>query len=348
MQPAGACLTRPDSTTNIKEVSAISFGDISFVVQGAIDPSATPGCLDAIRRWYPGAEIVLSTWETADVSGLDYDVLVRSADPGAYNVMPPHRIPVMANGNRQIVSTKHGIQQASRPYVVKLRSDIELLGREWMRMWGRFPERTSEWRMFRERVIIGSWYARNPLREVPKPFHPSDWFMFGRREDLLLLWDIELEPEPESAWWFQTRPVPSRSWDPDDTRRYYSEQYLWKMLMSKFGDVEFDHFTDASPENVRLTQLTFANNLIILEPHQFPFVMVKYPNPKAAWRYACYSHREWLRLYRYYCCGNRLGATLHRALDLMHHYESVFTSVPKRVRTAITSRLQRLRKAYAG
>jgi len=316
----------------MKSVGAISSKDISFVVQGAIDRSATPQCLASIRKWHPEAEIVLSTWESADVSGLDYDVLVTSTDPGAYNVMLPTGIKVMGNGNRQIVSTRNGLLKASRKYAVKLRNDIVLLGDKWMEMWDRFPQRSPEWRMFQERIITGNWYARNPVREVRKPFHPSDWFMFGLREDLLLLWDIELEPEPESAWWFRSRPLPKKAWDLNDTRRYFAEQYLWKTLMLKFGDLRFDHYMDASPENIRLTELTFANNLIILETHQFPFVMLKYPNPKWAWQFACYSHREWVRLYREYCCGEKVGAAVNRLLDPLHFVQGCYAAVPKSVR----------------
>ena len=318
-------------------MSTISSRDISFVVQGAIDRAATPACIQSIRQWYPGAEIVLSTWESADVNDLDYDVLVTSPDPGAYNVMLPGTVTVMGNGNRQIVSTKNGLLKASRKYAVKLRNDIVFSGDKWLDMWDRFPERVPEWRMFRERVIIGSWYARNPRREVPKVFHPSDWFMFGLREDLLLLWDIELEAEPESAWWFRSHPLPKGAWDLGDTRRYFAEQYLWKTLMSRFGDVKFDHFMDASPENIRLTELTFANNLIILEPYQFPFTMLKYPNPKRSWRYACYSHREWVRLYRQYCCGEKVVAAISRVFDWHHFYEACYVSVPKPVRLGVRS-----------
>jgi hypothetical protein len=330
-------LTGPLFQTKMKAMSAISSQDISFVVQGAIDRKDTPRCLRSVRQWFPKSEVVLSTWDSSDVSDLDYDVLVTSADPGAYDVILPPGKKAQANGNRQIVSTRSGLLKATRKYAVKLRNDIMLTGDSWLDMFDRFPERVPEWRMFEERLIIGSWYARNPRREVPKVFHPSDWFMFGLREDLLLLWDIDLEAEPESAWWFRSRPHPKRAWDLVDTRRYFAEQYLWKTLMSRFGKVDFNHFMDASAENIRLTELTFANNLIILEPHQFPFTMLKYPNPKRAWRYACYSHREWVRLYRHYCCGEKVGAAVSRILDWHHFYEACYVSVPKPVRVGVRS-----------
>jgi hypothetical protein len=325
-------------------MSQIRCEEISFVVQGAIDRShretdgnpVTQSCLQSIRRWYPGSEIILSTWEGSNVEGLDYDVLVTSPDPGAYNVMRPgHTETFYGNGNRQIVSTLSGLKQATRKFAVKLRNDVNFNGNRWMEMWGRFPERTAEWRMFQERVIVANLYTRNPLRDVRKPFHPSDWFMFGLRQDLLLLWDIECETEPEGAYWFRSRPLPCGQGDTDETRRYYPEQYLWKTLMAKFGELEFDHFCDASSRNIQLTQLTFANNLIILDLDQFPLSMQKrmHSNPPRQWRFSCYSHREWLRLYRHYCCADPLGAGISRLFDVAHLYEACYLKIPRRVRS---------------
>jgi hypothetical protein len=322
-------------------MSTVSFEQISFVVQGPIDRSmfrpnqlpVTQACLESIRQWYPGSEIVLSTWEGAPVDDLTWDVLVRSEDPGGFNFIFPHqRGDPLANGNRQIVSTRNGLKSATREFAVKIRSDLVLTGNQWLHHWGRYPRRAGEWRIFADRLVTANLFTRNPVRDLRKPFHPSDWFHFGRREDLLLLWDIELEPEPESSSWFRTRPHPPEATDKTDMRRYFSEQYLWKTLLSKYGTIRFDHFAHATSENVRLTQLTFANNLIVLDVDQFPFVMQKYEGSLRSWRYSCISHREWLRLYREYCGGERISAALDRLTDATYMFESCYLAVPGSVR----------------
>jgi len=322
-------------------MSAIRFEDISFVVQGPVDRTllagtgkpATVSCLESIRTWCPGAQIILSTWAGADVDGLDFDTLVMSDDPGAVNLMRESSPTVVySNGNRQIVSTSAGLRQVRTKYAAKVRSDFVLGGNNWLKMYDRFPERSPEWRMFKERLITGKFYTRNPLREIRKPFHPSDWFMFGLAEDLLLMWDIPLEPEPESAHWFRDRPHPQGIKDRDDMRRYFAEQYVWKTLLEKFGRVNFENFGDASRENIRLTQLTFANNLIVLDKEQFPFEMHKYAKPRRAWRYACLSHREWVRLYRHHCCDQRAGALISRVTDLRHLLEGAYCMIPQSLR----------------
>src|ERR1700722_6259048 len=105
----------------------LSARDISVVVQGPI-ASKGPGkistaeCVESIRRCLPGAEVILSTWEGADVSDLDFDVLVKSQDPG-----PQFRPDgVFFNLNRQIVSTLGGLKKVTRLYAVKMRSDSQL------------------------------------------------------------------------------------------------------------------------------------------------------------------------------------------------------------------------------
>jgi hypothetical protein len=319
----------------------IPFEQISFVVQGPVDKTlqqstgkpVTESCIESLRTWFPGSTIILSTWEGADVSGLDYDALVLSADPGAWNFMLPGDPRVLrSNGNRQIVSTRAGLKHVGTRFAAKVRSDVVLSGNAWLDLWDKFPRRAPEWRMFRERIVTGNLYARNPLREVPKPFHPSDWFMFGLTEDLLLLWDIDLEPEPESSYWFRSRPHPKCMSESHDTRRYQAEQYLWKTLLEKFGPIQFDNLADATPENIRLTQLTFANNLIILDAAQLPLMIQKHGTPRRMWRYCCYSHREWARLYRRYCCGERLESALERLLDVRHIGEGLYCLVPDSVR----------------
>ena len=55
--------------------------DISLVVQGAVTP-VTKAVLNSLRAIFPGAELILSTWEGSALDGLSYDKAVLSPDPG--------------------------------------------------------------------------------------------------------------------------------------------------------------------------------------------------------------------------------------------------------------------------
>ena len=306
--------------------------DISFVVQGAVDHSIsaitkepmTRSVLATLRRYHPGAELILSTWPDQNLRGLDYDVLVISEDPGACNAFHPDcGIVKLDNTNRQIVSTRNGLKRAQRKYAAKIRTDMVFSGNSWMHHYDRYPRRVEEWRIFRERVITCSMFARDPRCPYTRQaLHPPDWVYIGLREDVLLLWDIDLQPEPESSQWFLNRPIPSPYHCEPDLRRFSPEQYLWRTLLTRFGPVRLESRGDLCDANVAATELTFANNLIILDTDQFPFTVDRYRMKPAEW-YAFYrflSHSEWKRLYYRYCdVRTPLSVSLQRLID-PHYY----------------------------
>ena len=284
--------------------------DITVVVQGPIvgtshtpygEPS-TRHCLESVRQQLPGAEIVLSTWNGADVRDLSYDRLVTSADPGAMlcgaNAFVPAGVPY--NANRQIVSTTAGLRTAVTPYAMKLRSDLLLSSNGFLRYFGAFLGRHPEWRAVGERVVASTCFSRNPHRRLRYAFHPSDWFHFGRRDDVLAIWDVPLAPEPSIPRWHVTharRPDDLESWA---LYRYTVEQYLWVSFLRKFGEVAFTDKLDATPENIALSELTIANNLVLADPDDLGIVFTKYPITLRT-RATLYSYGEWHRLYRRYC-----------------------------------------------
>lgn len=99
-----------------------SFEGLSLVVQGGVNNPLTARCMEALRKQFPNAELILSTWESSDVTGLLADKIVFSPDPGA--TVCDEVAGVLNNVNRQLVSTKAGIAAASRPFILKTRTDI--------------------------------------------------------------------------------------------------------------------------------------------------------------------------------------------------------------------------------
>jgi hypothetical protein len=261
--------------------------EISFVVQGAIDHSTsrltgqpmTKSVIESLRLHHPGAEVVLSTWPDQDVRGLEPDVLVVSEDPGAWNAFHPRASEVkLDNTNRQIVSTRNGLKRASGKYVAKIRTDMVFSGSGWKSYWDRYPARAPRWKIFRERLITCSMFARDPRCPYTRqPLHPPDWTYIGLKEDMLLLWDIDLEPEPEHSQWFLNRgPVPLPPPLDNDIRRFSPEQYIWRTLLSRFGAVRLDCRGDVCEENILDTELSFANNLIVVDNRKFAFTVQRY------------------------------------------------------------------------
>lgn len=282
--------------------------DISVVVQGPIagkpddsyEVRLTLRCLESVREHLPGAEIILSTWRGANVSGLSYDVLVESDDPGALSSSAEPDHPVFYNANRQIVCTKAGLLAATKPYAMKLRSDMLLTTTGFLNFFGKYEARNEKWKILKDRVVTCTFYSRNPRRKYPHPFHPSDWFHFGRREDVLNIWDIPLAPEPETSRWYDTHPHPPNDPEPMKMFRYSVEQYTWVTFLRKHGEVQFDHKTDVDHDAINVSELTIANNLVLVEAEELQLKFIKYPVSKTDWA-TLYTHGEWLRLYKKYC-----------------------------------------------
>lgn len=285
--------------------------EISVVVQGPVvgapsdPPSArlTLRCLESVRRYLPGAEVVLSTWRGTDVGGLDFDRLVESDDPGGMRCddWPQSRAaaPMPYNANRQIVSVREGLRAATRPYAAKVRSDLLLTGAGFLGYFGRFPARNPAWRLLRDRVVIPDWWSGNPRVPGGTAFNPSDWFQFGRRDDLLDLWDVPLA-DAEMAMWFARRPRPAAYARTHVHFRYTVEQYTWLAFLRRHGDVPFAHMYDVTPESTRLSELALVNNFVVADMRALDLRFVKYGNSLVHWA-TLYTHGEWQELYREYC-----------------------------------------------
>lgn len=158
--------------------------EISVVVQGPVDCCMTRRCLTSIRASLPKAQIILSTWKDAIIQELEhlYDDLVLSDDPGMVDAS-------VRNLNRQLVSTKSGLELARGKYILKMRSDMLLESSTFLRYYGRYED--GIYCCQKHRMLITSYYTRNP-RIFPLVYHPSDWLLFGTSEDVRNYYDIPL------------------------------------------------------------------------------------------------------------------------------------------------------------
>lgn len=173
----------------------IQSNEISVVIQGpVVGPSLhedrnsanTADVLKSIRAFLPEAELILSTWQEQDLEGLEYDKLVLSTDPGAsYDRAQSSS----ANILRQIQSSHAGLLQATRRYALKLRSDTALTSSDFLHCWDTFRSRGLKPVLFAEKILVSAIFTPNPFH-CPSPYWVSDFFAFGRIEDVRCLWDI--------------------------------------------------------------------------------------------------------------------------------------------------------------
>lgn len=285
--------------------------EISVVVQGPVNREVTPRALQSVRKHLPGSEIILSTWANSDTTGLDFDRLVLSDDPGAFPQLHDPRY--FYNVNRQIVSTAAGLRVAARPFAMKLRSDMLLSGRGFLDYFNRYPRRSPDYAVFERRVIC---LTGHDPEQTSSLFMPGDWFNFGLTTDLLRLWDIPLAREPETSRYFQLHPEENRLGEVE-VNRFNPEQYIWVQCLSSKFAIPFRHNQDFSEEALRIAEIALSNNLIPLSPRQFNLEAPRHRISWGIWA-ILYSHAKWVRLYRKHC-----DPTFHAPVDL--------SSLPKQI-----------------
>ena len=170
---------RPDPTNTI-------------VVQGGVTKGVTAHVLRTLTAVNPNCLVLLSTWtdtepELLAEAAAAADVVVTSAPPAVAGVQ---------NRNRQIISTRAGIDRAmslGARTILKTRTDLAILGEslfDQRERWLRSVDatRAREWGL-RDRLIVPSSYTRKYLL-----YHPSDLAMLGAAEDLAQFWSAPLDP----------------------------------------------------------------------------------------------------------------------------------------------------------
>lgn len=289
--------------------------EVSFVLQGPVERLGRGGTIAAcasIRRHFPGAEIVVSTWEGANTRGVDCDVLVASPDPGTTG-----RRTYNPNTNRLIVSSLAGVRAATRPLVVKLRTDMQFLSDALLSHWGRWEERADELRVFDRRLLVPNIFARRPSYLAPFPLHPSDWAFFGTRADVERLFDVPLMTAKDTTAPGAAEGLADLHCLVPDLPTYAPEQWIWVHALRRADpDVALAHVFDLTPETLRLTERSFANNLAILDTYaQFGVWLPKYPWANRLYSdQSLYQHDEWLELYQRYVTGGDSGADVRGIL----------------------------------
>ncbi|WNX85165.1 WavE lipopolysaccharide synthesis family protein [Agathobaculum sp. NTUH-O15-33] len=270
---------------------------VTIVVQGTIDSKKTNLCIHKLRILLPKAEVVLSIWKGNRLYSFNYDKLLMTDDPGCST--SDDIANTYNNINRQIVSTQAGLEKATRPYCLKIRTDILLENVDFLKEFGRYDEMAPPLHV-KNRILICNYYTRNP-RVYPLPFHPSDWVLFGRTEDLKRYFSAPCESTEEIRW-FTTHPREQTGFYTNLLSRYVPEQYLCLNFLRQFEPVHCDCFYDATEENIRQTERMLAGDFVVLDyQKQFGIRFTKYRPNRYLEKSSLVSHRYWKQLFQEYC-----------------------------------------------
>jgi len=290
--------------------------DISIVVQGPIIRQSAFNITDEVtkvicirlKKIFPQSELILSSWEGVIVSDIPYDKLVLSKDPGGtwFNY---ENYDLLNNCNRLIVSTQAGIKAATRKYVFKVRSDLFVFSRSFLNYFYKFSHFDEKYKCVKNRIIAFSIYSikghKTCLFTMKRPYHISDWAYFGYKEDLWDLYNVPLTKEPEFSQWFLTRCKDFFDIEPHRLWKMPPEQYITSSFLKKHVNLELQHTTDLSNNNMELSERLLANNFLILDQTQFSLISLKYVNLQLLFEpllsKTAIFYSTWLQDYFKYC-----------------------------------------------
>lgn len=325
-----------------RKTETVSPRDITFVCTGKIIGKgryATAGSLRSVRKYFPEAEIVLSTWEGEDLSGLDglYDRLVlnKKMEPeySAHLESCPWKAP--NTYDLQQYSVNRGLKACRTKYAVRWRTDFVLQNGDFLKNYNTFNRLfdmyEADCRIFEQRVLIHKTLTVNPhAPDLAFAQHPADLFHFGLTEDLLRLWDGR--PMPKGVYDFFCRgagqPNPCRF-----ASRYIIEQYLWVALLEKAGKAAAvpEYYLATSPRLKELTDRFFVSNFLIFDQKMLGAVS-KFDKMQRKQQYRFFSFRHFCNEYTEHV--DRHNDKVKDILKL-YAYKRYVKSAAKRFRRAV-------------
>ena len=167
--------------------------DLSIVLQGPSKLGKLDTALRAAksaRKWFPESEIVLSCWANDEIGAVSkyVDAVVTSVDPG-----PQLLNDGVLNVNRQIVSSAAGSERASRPFVLKARTDLIFSSKN---IWGEYLKQRGVFRGIdaRDPIMITNLTTINPNRHN-RYFALCDWIYLGPKKLVTELFSVPYFPE---------------------------------------------------------------------------------------------------------------------------------------------------------
>lgn len=262
---------------------------ITLLFQGPWEESSAAN-IAATRRLFPGARVVVSAWDTDahTIPAGTADECVFSSDPGP---LPPYKFDAGApanNVNRQIVSAKAGLARVRTAYVAKIRTDCLLNSRAVLD--------TYAAQGAPEKIVVSSFYTLHPEGIEAFQFHVSDWFQFGRTDQVRQYWAVSPMDVDDARWFEQNAHAPASHYFARRYRaRFAPEQYVSVAYARRKGYAVPTSIDDCAPAIVAAYERFLANEFVVDSPEALGLVFVKYAHLQASnyQFFNCVGRADW-------------------------------------------------------
>ncbi len=252
-----------------------SCDSISIILQGALS-AKTKNIIESWRASAPGCEIILSTWTRDQELSRRVDKYLVSLDPGVFPVSKNGHIVRNENTNRQIVSTRAGINVASRRFSIKWRTDFEFDPSLMRKFLNYYLPLVGEHE--KNRLVVFSINSTNPFSGIQLVGQLSDWMYFGETKLL-----AELLPTVPIPLISENIEIPHNIQNIDvfPIARFSAEQWMLREGLARVYKINLTRFDDREAIGPFLNLI--GKSIMIISPRRVGLITGKYDymfNPK--------------------------------------------------------------------
>jgi hypothetical protein len=274
--------------------------EITVVFQGPVlpGPQGTAALIRRTRQVMPESRYVLSTWTGSNVADVCVDRIVLSDDPGGLpGIKCRDGAGESNNINRQLLSTRQGLQTVTTRYAIKIRTDCCLEHTGFLDASAQFQKVTQD----SSRIVVCSLFTIDPAMFEQMPYHISDWFQFGETASLQAYWSAPWMSEQDAMFYErQAHAEHSTFMDRRFRSRLAVEQFLAVHYAQRCGYEDVPRYHNDCRESVLRGHRRFlARHFIVLDPWNMGLRFPKYD-----WAYRssfqqlnCLLFIDWYRLY---------------------------------------------------
>lgn len=247
--------------------------NISILFQGNFDYKILNQYIKKCKKILPNAEIVISTWKGQKCGDLiGCDVIVEN-EP-IINRYFDKEDGYECNLERMLLTTTEGIKACTKKYVLKLRTDLDLCNKKFIKYFNKYNIITNN-SFFLERVLLVNVGCIKLLtmQALPTPcIHLSDWVHFGTKIDLLKIWDIKYDINKMNDSFHSNNFLTNFEGNLDIIP---SESVIWFSLI--FGENLYSRELLSNNLYIKKYYEFISHNLIIIEPWKIKIKSSKYP-----------------------------------------------------------------------
>jgi hypothetical protein len=250
--------------------------------------------IQSIRKYFPNSEVILSTHQGSDVSHLDYDKLALT-EKDIFKLVENDKFGNFMNANNQLRTTQAGLELATRPYLVKIRTDMFFENTKILTLLNNRPSRVNSHRVItREPVIVLNWSTVNPDAFLKLLHHPSDQLYAGTTDDIRSIWSCPSYPTSYMRW-FETHPYPKDAQHGDYLQRYRAESWIWYNYVKEYCSFDFPDSYTFSQEQKNESKMLMVSNLMVVSNKMAGVSSSKNGNPSWRSQVKMLSYFDWLQ-----------------------------------------------------